>query len=109
MYHALIYATVLEMEAMMTFQHDDISRAGNTMKNAQEVCNRSQSLILHTCIYIVCIYHLPYAKATSHTSKNAPYLHSLKVCTGSICFYNKGHKYVKTILLKPDLLFQVST
>ncbi|XP_056870599.1 tetratricopeptide repeat protein 39A isoform X1 [Takifugu flavidus] len=40
MYHALIYATVLEMEAMMTFQHDDISRAGNTMKNAQEVCNR---------------------------------------------------------------------
>lgn len=45
MYHALIYATVLEMQAMMTFQPDDISRAGNTMKNAQEVCNRSQSLI----------------------------------------------------------------
>uniref|UniRef100_H3D0R8 Zgc:158403 n=1 Tax=Tetraodon nigroviridis TaxID=99883 RepID=H3D0R8_TETNG len=40
MYHALIYATVLEMQAMMTFQPDDISRAGNTMKNAQEVCNR---------------------------------------------------------------------
>uniref|UniRef100_A0A674M9F3 Zgc:158403 n=1 Tax=Takifugu rubripes TaxID=31033 RepID=A0A674M9F3_TAKRU len=52
MYHALIYATVLEMEAMMTFQHDDISRAGNTMKNAQEVCNRSQFLILYICIYI---------------------------------------------------------
>ncbi|XP_041633807.1 tetratricopeptide repeat protein 39A isoform X2 [Cheilinus undulatus] len=40
MYHALIYATVLEMQAMMTFQHDDISSAGNTMKNAQEVCQR---------------------------------------------------------------------
>ncbi|KAF3699661.1 Tetratricopeptide repeat protein 39A [Channa argus] len=40
MYHALIYATVLEMQAMMTFQHDDISNAGNTMKCAQEVCQR---------------------------------------------------------------------
>ncbi|KAF0032311.1 hypothetical protein F2P81_014601 [Scophthalmus maximus] len=36
MYHALIYATILEMQAMMTFQHDDISNAGNTMKSAQE-------------------------------------------------------------------------
>lgn len=41
MYHALIYATVLEMQAMMTFQPDDISNAGNTMKSAQEVCQRS--------------------------------------------------------------------
>ncbi|XP_036407955.1 tetratricopeptide repeat protein 39A [Megalops cyprinoides] len=40
MYHALIYATVLEMQAMMTFQHDDIVHAGNTMKRAQEVCQR---------------------------------------------------------------------
>ncbi|XP_056609731.1 tetratricopeptide repeat protein 39A isoform X2 [Triplophysa dalaica] len=40
MYHALIYATVLEMQAMMTFQHDDIVHAGNTMKNAQDVCQR---------------------------------------------------------------------
>ncbi|KAJ8404179.1 hypothetical protein AAFF_G00339520 [Aldrovandia affinis] len=40
MYHALIYATVLEMQAMMTFQHDDIVHAGNTMKSAQEVCQR---------------------------------------------------------------------
>ncbi|CAJ1075423.1 tetratricopeptide repeat protein 39A [Xyrichtys novacula] len=40
MYHALIYATILEMQAMMTFQHDDISNAGNTMKCAQEVCQR---------------------------------------------------------------------
>ncbi|KAJ8372314.1 hypothetical protein AAFF_G00290440 [Aldrovandia affinis] len=40
MYHALIYATVLEMEAMMTFQHDDIISAGSTMKSAQEVCQR---------------------------------------------------------------------
>uniref|UniRef100_A0A7N6A6D6 Tetratricopeptide repeat domain 39A n=1 Tax=Anabas testudineus TaxID=64144 RepID=A0A7N6A6D6_ANATE len=46
MYHALIYATVLEMQAMMTFQHDDISNAGNTMKSAQEVCQRSGSLSL---------------------------------------------------------------
>uniref|UniRef100_A0A8C2ZJ92 Zgc:158403 n=1 Tax=Cyclopterus lumpus TaxID=8103 RepID=A0A8C2ZJ92_CYCLU len=40
MYHALIYATVLEMQAMMTFQPEDISNAGNTMKSAQEVCQR---------------------------------------------------------------------
>uniref|UniRef100_A0A672H0S1 Tetratricopeptide repeat protein 39A-like n=1 Tax=Salarias fasciatus TaxID=181472 RepID=A0A672H0S1_SALFA len=40
MYHALIYATVLEMQAMMTFQHEDLSNAGNTMKSAQEVCQR---------------------------------------------------------------------
>lgn len=40
MYHALIYATVLEMQAMMTFQHDDITNAGNTMKSAQQVCQR---------------------------------------------------------------------
>uniref|UniRef100_A0A8C8GQU2 Tetratricopeptide repeat protein 39A n=1 Tax=Oncorhynchus tshawytscha TaxID=74940 RepID=A0A8C8GQU2_ONCTS len=40
MYHALIYATVLEMQAMMTFQQDDIVNAGNTMKSAQEVCQR---------------------------------------------------------------------
>ncbi|XP_037332738.2 tetratricopeptide repeat protein 39A isoform X1 [Pungitius pungitius] len=40
MYHALIYATVLEMQAMMTFQPDDISNAGQTMKSAQEVCHK---------------------------------------------------------------------
>ncbi|KAG5853873.1 hypothetical protein ANANG_G00031450 [Anguilla anguilla] len=40
MYHALIYATVLEMQAMMTFEHDDIISAGSTMKSAQEVCHR---------------------------------------------------------------------
>ncbi|XP_029914280.1 tetratricopeptide repeat protein 39A isoform X3 [Myripristis murdjan] len=38
------------MQAMMTFQHDDISNAGNTMKSAQEVCQRfrrkNQSLSL---------------------------------------------------------------
>lgn len=45
MYHALIYATVLEMQAMMTFQPDDISNAGNTMKSAQEVCQRSGGLV----------------------------------------------------------------
>ncbi|XP_051905276.1 tetratricopeptide repeat protein 39A isoform X2 [Hippocampus zosterae] len=40
MYHALIYATVLEMQAMMTFQHDDICDAGATMKSAQDLCQR---------------------------------------------------------------------
>ncbi|XP_056143175.1 tetratricopeptide repeat protein 39A isoform X2 [Lampris incognitus] len=49
MYHALIYATVLEMQAMMTFQHDDITNAGNNMKSAQEICQRfrrkSQGLV----------------------------------------------------------------
>uniref|UniRef100_A0A671Y0V0 Zgc:158403 n=1 Tax=Sparus aurata TaxID=8175 RepID=A0A671Y0V0_SPAAU len=46
MYHALIYATVLEMQAMMTFQPDDISNAGNTMKSAQEVCQRSGRMLI---------------------------------------------------------------
>ncbi|XP_069783281.1 tetratricopeptide repeat protein 39A isoform X3 [Narcine bancroftii] len=40
MYHALMYATILEMQAMMTFNHDDIISAGHTMKEAQEICQR---------------------------------------------------------------------
>lgn len=40
MYHALIYATILEMQAMMTFEHEDILHAGHTMKEAQEICQR---------------------------------------------------------------------
>ena len=40
MYHALTYATILEMQAMMTFNPDDILTAGNTMKDAQAVCQR---------------------------------------------------------------------
>ncbi|KAM9785068.1 tetratricopeptide repeat protein 39A isoform X2 [Syngnathus typhle] len=40
MYHALIYATILEMQAMMTFQHEDICNAGATMKSAQDLCQR---------------------------------------------------------------------
>ncbi|XP_069460283.1 tetratricopeptide repeat protein 39A-like [Ambystoma mexicanum] len=40
MYHALIYATILEMQAMMTFEHEDILHAGQTMKEAQEICQR---------------------------------------------------------------------
>ncbi|XP_036387323.1 tetratricopeptide repeat protein 39A-like [Megalops cyprinoides] len=40
MYHALVYATVLEMQAMMTFQQEDIISAGSTMKRAQEICQR---------------------------------------------------------------------
>lgn len=40
MYHALTYATILEMQAMMTFEPEDILTAGNTMKEAQAVCQR---------------------------------------------------------------------
>ncbi|XP_017549033.1 tetratricopeptide repeat protein 39A isoform X1 [Pygocentrus nattereri] len=40
MYHALTYATILEMQAMMTFDPEDILAAGNTMKDAQAVCQR---------------------------------------------------------------------
>uniref|UniRef100_A0AAR2IW63 Tetratricopeptide repeat domain 39A n=1 Tax=Pygocentrus nattereri TaxID=42514 RepID=A0AAR2IW63_PYGNA len=50
MYHALIYATVLEMQAMMTFQHEDLVSAGNTMKSAQEVCQSSSGLLLNCFI-----------------------------------------------------------
>ncbi|KAJ3600328.1 hypothetical protein NHX12_031313, partial [Muraenolepis orangiensis] len=42
MYHALIYATVLEMRAMMTFDHDDIANAGATMKRAQELVTEGE-------------------------------------------------------------------
>lgn len=40
MYHALTYATILEMQAMMTFDPEDIFAAGNTMKEAQAVSQR---------------------------------------------------------------------
>ncbi|KAF7244485.1 Tetratricopeptide repeat protein 39A [Varanus komodoensis] len=40
MYHALTYATILEMQAMMTFDSQDILNAGNTMKEAQAVCQK---------------------------------------------------------------------
>ncbi|XP_053549467.1 tetratricopeptide repeat protein 39A [Bombina bombina] len=40
MYHALTYGTMLEMQAMMTFDPQDILNAGNTMKEAQAVCQR---------------------------------------------------------------------
>ncbi|XP_054859677.1 tetratricopeptide repeat protein 39A-like [Eublepharis macularius] len=40
MYHALIYAIILEMQAMMTFEQEDIAHAGHTMKEAQEICQR---------------------------------------------------------------------
>ncbi|XP_018609065.1 tetratricopeptide repeat protein 39A-like isoform X3 [Scleropages formosus] len=42
MYHALTYATILEMQAMMTFNPEDILTAGSTMKDAQAVCQRSR-------------------------------------------------------------------
>lgn len=66
MYHALIYATVLEMQAMMTFQHDDISNAGDTMKSAQEVCHRSQH-VLFKKIYTVLMYGI-YSHVTGQTT-----------------------------------------
>ncbi|KAB1268010.1 Tetratricopeptide repeat protein 39A [Camelus dromedarius] len=40
MYHSLTYATILEMQAMMTFDPQDILRAGNMMKEAQSLCQR---------------------------------------------------------------------
>ncbi|XP_066453706.1 tetratricopeptide repeat protein 39A isoform X2 [Eleutherodactylus coqui] len=40
MYHILTYATILEMQAMMTFDPQDIMNAGSTMKEAQAVCQR---------------------------------------------------------------------
>uniref|UniRef100_A0A673JXI7 Tetratricopeptide repeat protein 39A-like n=1 Tax=Sinocyclocheilus rhinocerous TaxID=307959 RepID=A0A673JXI7_9TELE len=58
MYHALIYATVLEMQAMMTFQHDDIVHAGNTMKSAQEVFLERPFPQLHAEVcYAECLLH----------------------------------------------------
>lgn len=41
MYHSLTYATILEMQAMMTFDPQDILLAGNMMKEAQMLCQRS--------------------------------------------------------------------
>uniref|UniRef100_A0A8D0KI44 Tetratricopeptide repeat domain 39A n=1 Tax=Salvator merianae TaxID=96440 RepID=A0A8D0KI44_SALMN len=40
MYHALTYATILEMQAMMTFDCQDVVNARNTMKEAQAICQR---------------------------------------------------------------------
>lgn len=40
MYHSLVYGTILEMQAMMTFEPDDIINAGQVMKQAQEICQR---------------------------------------------------------------------
>ncbi|CAG5861154.1 unnamed protein product [Menidia menidia] len=40
MYHALTYATILEMQAMMTFDPHHILAAGSTMKEAQALCQR---------------------------------------------------------------------
>ncbi|XP_073499595.1 tetratricopeptide repeat protein 39A isoform X3 [Phyllobates terribilis] len=40
MYHVLTYAIILEMQAMMTFDPQDIVNAGNAMKGAQAVCQR---------------------------------------------------------------------
>ncbi len=60
MYHALTYATILEMQAMMTFDPEDIFAAGNTMKEAQAVSQRCvffNSLIEN--IYFI-FFHLFY-------------------------------------------------
>eukprot|EP00069_Balaena_mysticetus_P005708 bmy_00869T0 len=42
MYHSLTYATILEMQAMMTFDPQDILLAGNMLKEAQSLCQRSR-------------------------------------------------------------------
>ncbi|GCB60196.1 hypothetical protein scyTo_0011089 [Scyliorhinus torazame] len=56
MYHALIYATILEMQAMMTFEHDDIISAGHTMKEAQEICQRYNPAEVHAEVcYAECL------------------------------------------------------
>lgn len=68
MYHALIYATVLEMQAMMTFQHDDINNAGNTMKSAREVCQRSGCLV-----NVDCSFFLFFFLAGSMLNKKSPF------------------------------------
>uniref|UniRef100_A0A673N2C9 Tetratricopeptide repeat protein 39A-like n=1 Tax=Sinocyclocheilus rhinocerous TaxID=307959 RepID=A0A673N2C9_9TELE len=54
MYHALTYATILEMQAMMTFDLEDILAAGNTMKEAQAVCQRCAELHAEVC-YAECL------------------------------------------------------
>uniref|UniRef100_A0A8C6Q2V7 Tetratricopeptide repeat domain 39A n=1 Tax=Nothobranchius furzeri TaxID=105023 RepID=A0A8C6Q2V7_NOTFU len=45
MYHALTYATILEMKAMMTFDPEHILVAGNTMKEAQALCQRQKRTV----------------------------------------------------------------
>uniref|UniRef100_K7GII6 Tetratricopeptide repeat domain 39A n=1 Tax=Pelodiscus sinensis TaxID=13735 RepID=K7GII6_PELSI len=40
MYHALTYATILEMQAMMTFDAQHMLNAGNMMKEAQVTCQK---------------------------------------------------------------------
>uniref|UniRef100_A0A8L0DSM8 Tetratricopeptide repeat domain 39A n=1 Tax=Oncorhynchus mykiss TaxID=8022 RepID=A0A8L0DSM8_ONCMY len=52
MYHALTYATILEMQAMMTFDPENILAAGNTMKEAQAVCQRGFSMSEDNCAVI---------------------------------------------------------
>uniref|UniRef100_A0A3Q1F0S6 Zgc:158403 n=1 Tax=Acanthochromis polyacanthus TaxID=80966 RepID=A0A3Q1F0S6_9TELE len=98
MYHALIYATVLEMQAMMTFQHDDISNAGNTMKSAQEVCQRSGSLIFNVCVY-GCVFavqlHAEVCYAECQLQRAA--LTFLQVQTGRpVSNQSKLHSFIKS-------------
>uniref|UniRef100_A0A8C6SAS7 Tetratricopeptide repeat domain 39A n=1 Tax=Neogobius melanostomus TaxID=47308 RepID=A0A8C6SAS7_9GOBI len=45
MYHALTYATILEMQAMMTFDPQHIQIAGNTMKEAQAIFDFKRGII----------------------------------------------------------------
>uniref|UniRef100_A0A8C1P4C3 Tetratricopeptide repeat domain 39A n=1 Tax=Cyprinus carpio TaxID=7962 RepID=A0A8C1P4C3_CYPCA len=52
MYHALTYATILEMQAMMTFNPEDILAAGNTMKEAQAVCQRYSLKLLVSIAFV---------------------------------------------------------
>uniref|UniRef100_A0AAQ4QYP6 Tetratricopeptide repeat domain 39A n=1 Tax=Gasterosteus aculeatus aculeatus TaxID=481459 RepID=A0AAQ4QYP6_GASAC len=50
MYHALTYATILEMQAMMTFDPQHIQIAGNTMKEAQATCQRQRKKSIYVCL-----------------------------------------------------------
>uniref|UniRef100_A0AAY4CGN8 Tetratricopeptide repeat domain 39A n=2 Tax=Denticeps clupeoides TaxID=299321 RepID=A0AAY4CGN8_9TELE len=53
MYHALTYATILEMQAMMTFNPEDILAAGNTMKDAQAVCQSHRRRVAISALFFL--------------------------------------------------------
>ncbi|ETE69225.1 Tetratricopeptide repeat protein 39A, partial [Ophiophagus hannah] len=48
MYHALTYATILEIQAMLTFDSRDILNAGNTMEEAQKK-SMQKFVMLNAC------------------------------------------------------------
>ncbi|KAG8132398.1 hypothetical protein E2320_010251 [Naja naja] len=54
MYHALTYATILEIQAMLTFDSRDILNAGNTMEEAQIICFGKKEIHAEIC-YAECL------------------------------------------------------